>query len=208
MHCKLCRFQLINSLNAGGAFFLSYKFLMVCGKATSVYGGRSRDREAQCAEETLSTVDFIPDILGIHSKYLELTVMPFTYSVSSCFLANRYVCKWQNNNHFGSLFLFRPLIFWWKQIARKIKQWSLHYCLANSVSSTIVILKTWALCRLLSTPTILSWVSRFFIFSHGLRQDSQSHGFCGKIILKWNVALLNKKQPGTSVKRFQHLTKR
>ena len=74
---------------------------MVCGKATSVYGGRSRDREAQCAEETLSTVDFIPDILGIHSKYLELTVMSFTYSVSSCFLANRYVCKWQNNNHFG-----------------------------------------------------------------------------------------------------------
>ena len=139
---------------------------MVCGKATSVYGGWSRDREAQCAEETLSTVDFIPDILGIQSKYLELTVMSFTYSVSSCFLANRYVCKWQNNNQ--SLFLFRPLIFWWKQIARKIKQWSLHYCLANSVSSTIVILQTWALCRLLSTPTILPWVSRFFIFSYGL----------------------------------------
>ena len=56
---------------------------MVYGKATSVYSGRSRDSEAQCAEETLNTVYFIPDILGIRSKYLDIYL-------SSCFLANRY----------------------------------------------------------------------------------------------------------------------
>ena len=39
---------------------------------------------------------------------------------------------------------------------------------------------------------ILPWVSQFFFFSHGLTTTLPISRFLGKIILKWNVTMLNK----------------
>ena len=85
-------FSSYNSLNAGGAFF---SFLIPDGLRQTyecVRWAKPRQRGAMRWGN--------PEHGLFHPRYFGNIDSDVIY-LSSCFLANGYVCKWQDKNHFG-----------------------------------------------------------------------------------------------------------